>query len=97
MTPLLYILAVLALYFFPIYIIGRIASKKKIGAVNAILISLFFTPFIGLIASLHSGLKNPIGCKHCGNSENEVEFCALCGKNESGEIQPGFNEHNEAI
>lgn len=37
-----------------------------------------------------SAQKNPKGCNWCGNAYNEADYCGLCGKNDQGEIRPGF-------
>ena len=65
-------------------------SKRKPGFMGCLLIMLVFTPFFGYFIIESFSQKNARGCKWCGNKYNEVEFCGICGKNETGEIRAGF-------
>jgi hypothetical protein len=60
------------------------SQKKKINFWLALLICFAATPIFGYFIVSSFPLRNPIGCKWCGNAENEVEFCGICGKNEEG-------------
>ncbi len=68
----------------------KIGRHKTIGFTKTFLWSLFLSPFFGYLIAEESGQRNPRGCKWCGNKYNEAEFCALCGKNEIGDIDPRF-------
>lgn len=70
----------------------KIGRFKKIGFAKTLLISFLFSPIVGYVFAEGSALKNPRGCNWCGNKDNEVEFCGLCGKNGIGEIDPHFNK-----
>ncbi|MHB1278836.1 MAG: hypothetical protein ACYC1Q_10595 [Bacteroidia bacterium] len=63
-------------------LVGFAGTNRKGGFLRAFLISLILTPVIGLFLTISGGVKNPKGCIHCGNKENEAEYCGLCGKNE---------------
>lgn len=68
-------------------LVGFAGINKKGGYWRAFLLSLFLTPVIGLFLTIGSGAKNPIGCPHCGNRENEAAFCGICGKNQEGKLK----------
>jgi hypothetical protein len=70
---------------FPI-LLGLEGQKKRIGFWPAFMLSIIITPLLAWFIVNNSAAENPIGCKHCGNTYNEVEFCGICGKNEAGEI-----------
>jgi hypothetical protein len=70
---------------FPI-LLGLEGQKKKIGFGPAFILSILVSPVVAWFLVSNSAENNPIGCKHCGNIYNEVEFCGICGKNEAGEI-----------
>ncbi|MDI1234346.1 MAG: hypothetical protein PSX81_08695 [bacterium] len=62
-------------------------QESKIRKINfwvALLICFLTTPIFGYFIISSFALRNPIGCQWCGNSENEVEFCGVCGKNTEG-------------
>ncbi len=65
-------------------------SKRKPGFIGCLLIMLVFTPFFGYFIIESFSKKNPKGCKWCGNKYNEAIYCGICGKNDDGEIRPGF-------
>ena len=81
----------LAVIYIPVCILyswfeGR---KKSTGFIGSLLLVLLL-PFIGYwIIELLSN-KKAKGCAWCGNKYNEAEYCGLCGKNEAGDIRPGF-------
>ncbi|OSZ79551.1 hypothetical protein CAP35_15265 [Chitinophagaceae bacterium IBVUCB1] len=63
-------------------LVGFAGVNKKGGFIKAFILSLLLSPFVGLLLTLGAAKKNPIGCKHCGNKDNEAEYCGVCGKNE---------------
>ncbi|MES2849257.1 MAG: hypothetical protein V4685_09380 [Bacteroidota bacterium] len=64
-------------------------SKKATGFIGTLLLVLLL-PFISywIVESLSN--KKAKGCAWCGNKYNEAAYCGLCGRNEAGEIRPGF-------
>jgi hypothetical protein len=60
---------------------------KKVGFWGTFLWSLLLSPLVGLFIAMSSGSKYAKGCKHCGNTANEAEFCGICGKNEAGQTR----------
>ena len=71
-------------------IADKIGKYKTLGFWKTFLLCLFFSPFGGYIIATAGGMRNAKGCTWCGNKYNEAEYCGLCGKNEKGEIRPGF-------
>jgi hypothetical protein len=65
-------------------LVGFAGLNKKGGFWRALLIGMIFSPIVSLILVLGSANRNPRGCRHCGNDENEVEYCGICNKNEDG-------------
>lgn len=63
------------------------SQKKKINFWLALLICFAATPIFGYFIVSSFPVRNPIGCKWCGNAENEVEFCGICGKNADGKTE----------
>lgn len=76
-------------------IAAKIGRYKTIGFWMTFLLCIIVSPFIGYLVAEGGGMKNPRGCKWCGNKYNEVEFCGLCGKNEQGEMKVGFVNKNK--
>jgi hypothetical protein len=68
----------------------KIGKQKTIGFWKTFILCLVISPFIGLLISEGGAKANARGCGWCGNKYNEAVFCGLCGKNETGEIRPGF-------
>lgn len=60
------------------------SKKRKITFWKAFIICLLISPFFGYFIITNHGLRNPAGCKWCGNEKNEAEFCGICGKNVEG-------------
>jgi UPF0716 family protein affecting phage T7 exclusion len=87
MIPYLLIGLYLLICFLIAHKIGR---HKKIGFWPTLILCLIATTFVGFLVAEGSGLKNALGCQHCGNKENEAEYCGLCGKNALGELRSGF-------
>jgi hypothetical protein len=60
------------------------SRRRKINFFVALLICIVTTPLIGYVIIMSTYSRNPKGCLHCGNSQNEAEYCGVCGKNEAG-------------
>lgn len=60
------------------------SKKRKIHFGLALFICILLTPLFGYFILSSRPLRHPRGCKHCGNSFNEANFCGICGKNEDG-------------
>jgi len=71
------------------FLIGFAGMNRKMGYWGAFALALFLS-FVSLVIIIGGKRKNPRGCKHCGNAENEAEYCGLCFKNEAGETRKGF-------
>ena len=63
------------------------SQKRNINFWLALLICFAATPIFGYFIVSSFPVRNPIGCKWCGNTENEVEFCGVCGKNADGKTE----------
>ncbi|MCR9249170.1 MAG: hypothetical protein NXI20_02050 [bacterium] len=74
----------IAIYIIICLLVAPAGKGKRIGMFKTFLFSFLLTPIIGLYLALGSGRLNARGCNHCGNTENEAEFCGVCGKNEDG-------------
>ncbi len=61
--------------------------RRTCGFLGALIICFITTPIFGYFIVLLFPLKEPKGCKWCGNKENEAEYCGVCGKNEAGELR----------
>lgn len=78
-------------YLLPVlYISWVLGRQRRIGFFWSLIVCLVTSPLFGFFIVSSSGLKNAKGCGWCGNTYNEAEFCGLCGKNEEGELRPGF-------
>ena len=80
------------LYFGAAILVGFAGREKKGGFWRAFLIGMIFTPLVSLILVMGSAQRNPRGCSHCGNAENEAEYCGLCKKNENGLTKEEVNQ-----
>lgn len=60
------------------------SKKRKIHFLVALLICIVLSPLLGYFIISSFALRETRGCKWCGNTDNEAEFCGLCGKNEDG-------------
>ena len=63
-------------------------SKRTCGFFGALAICLVLTPLFGYFVVHLFPLRDPPGCKWCGNERNESEYCGVCGKNQAGELKP---------
>ncbi len=63
------------------------SKKRKIHFIVAVMVCILITPLFGYFFIISRPLRNPIGCKHCGNRFNEAEFCGICGKNSAGSLR----------
>lgn len=61
------------------------SRRRKVHFLAALLICVVTSPLIGyfLIIGLFP-LRNPKGCRWCGNKYNEAEYCGICFKNDEG-------------
>ncbi len=83
----------IAIYIGISYLIAdKIGRYKTVGFWGSFLLCLALSPFLGYLISEMVRQENPKGCKWCGNKYNEAEYCGICGKNDAGEIKPGFVE-----
>lgn len=64
------------------------SKLRKINFFWALFLCVIITPLIAYFIISGYGLRNPRGCKWCGNTENEAEFCGICRKNENGDLRP---------
>ncbi|PCJ67686.1 MAG: hypothetical protein COA58_00695 [Bacteroidetes bacterium] len=78
------IVTILLFWFLPSILVGFAGLNRRGGFWRAFLISIFLSPFIGILLTVFGGQRNPKGCNHCDNKYNEVEYCGICGKNEKG-------------
>lgn len=76
-------------------LVGFAGLNRKGGYLRAFLIALLLSPLIGIILVRGSAQKNPKGCTHCGNKENEADYCGLCYKNEEGLTREEVLKQNE--
>lgn len=64
------------------------SKRRKINFFIALALCLITTPFFGYFIIANRPLRNPKGCKWCGNNYNEAIYCGMCDKNEKGELRP---------
>lgn len=83
------------IYIIVALLIAPIGKNRRIGFWKTFMWALLLTPFITIFIAMNSGRLDALGCKHCGNKENEVEFCGICGKNEQGLTKYDFKELNK--
>ncbi|MES2656369.1 MAG: hypothetical protein V4620_12315 [Bacteroidota bacterium] len=83
------ILTIILIVFFLLAILmcWQESKKRKINFFVALFICVITTPLIGYFIISSFGLRNPRGCKWCGNEYNEAEYCGICKKNENGELK----------
>lgn len=89
------IIIIVAFGLIPLGIAWFIGRHKRIGFWKSLLVSVIFTPFVGFFITNNSPTRYPIGCKWCGNVDNEAEYCGLCGKSWDGSVKPGYAERQE--
>jgi hypothetical protein len=77
-------------------IAAKIGKYKTLGFWKTFFLCLAISPFLGYFIAANSRLIDARGCRWCGNNYNEAEYCGLCGKNEKGEIRPGFTSINKS-
>lgn len=65
-------------------LVAPIGKNRQIGFWKTFMWAIILTPFIAIFIAMNSGRLDARGCKHCGNNQNEAEFCGLCGLNEAG-------------
>lgn len=86
-------MTIVAIIFLSIYSLIAImmchqeSQKRKINFYLALLICVVATPLFGYYIISGMALRNPQGCKWCGNAENESEYCGLCHLNEAGKTE----------
>jgi hypothetical protein len=69
-------------------IVGLAGINRRMGFFGAFGLGLLLSPLIGLIIVIGSRHRTARGCPHCGNAENEAEYCGICGMNAAGEPRP---------
>lgn len=62
------------------------SRNREIHFLVALIILILATPLFGYFIVSSFPLRNPMGCMWCGNKENEVEYCGVCGKNIEGDF-----------
>lgn len=65
-------------------LVAPIGKNRRIGFWKTFMWAMLLTPFIAIFIAMSSGRLDAKGCNHCGNDQNEAEYCGLCGKNEQG-------------
>lgn len=85
---ILFILVITAVVLLTFFMCLQESKRRKIHFITAIIICILTTPLLGYLIISSIGLRNPIGCKWCGNSKNESEYCGICHKNAQGEMMP---------
>lgn len=65
-------------------LVAPIGRNRRIGFWKTFMWAILLSPFIGIFVAMSSGRLDARGCSHCGNDQNEAEFCGSCGKNEQG-------------
>lgn len=70
------------------FVADKIGRYKTCGFTISLILCLLTTPFAGYIITEFLPLDQPPGCQHCGNRQNEAEYCGLCNKNTKGELRP---------
>jgi hypothetical protein len=84
-----YILALL--YLGISYLIAaKIGKQKALGFWKTFLLCLVISPFFGYLIAENGRSIYARGCRWCKNDYNEAAYCGLCGKNDEGEVRPGF-------
>jgi hypothetical protein len=63
------------------------SQKRKISFWVALLMCLLTGPIFGYFIILSIKLRNPLCCKWCGNTQNEVEYCGICHNNAAAEMK----------
>tara|TARA_R100000951_G_scaffold35053_1_gene29718 strand:+ start:171 stop:431 length:261 start_codon:yes stop_codon:yes gene_type:complete len=63
------------------------SKKRRIGFIPALALCIVLTPLFGYYVISNRPLRTARGCEYCGNSKNEAEYCAVCGKNVEGELK----------
>ncbi len=63
------------------------SKRRKINFTTALIICLLTSPLLGYFYITSRPLRISRGCRHCGNTKNEAEFCGLCFKNREGKTK----------
>ena len=74
----------LVVYIILALLVAPIGKNRQIGFWKTFMWAIILSPFFAIFIAMNSGKLNAKGCKHCGNDQNEAEFCGLCKKNEQG-------------
>lgn len=64
------------------------SRRRKISFPLALLTCIVTTPLIGYFIIVPRPLRQPQGCKWCGNMDNEAAYCGICGKDAQGMVRP---------
>ncbi|MEO6668845.1 MAG: hypothetical protein ABIN36_05185 [Ferruginibacter sp.] len=73
------------------------SKNRKINFILAICVCIIITPLFGYLFISSFPKRNARGCKWCGNSRNEAEYCGLCHKNEAGASRPSKMQIDSTI
>lgn len=73
------------------------SRKRNISFITALVLCLLLTPVIGYIIISMRPRRNAIGCKWCGNTENEAVFCGICGKDWDGNLREMREPQKSAV
>jgi hypothetical protein len=92
----MYIFLIVFFGLIPLGIAWFIGRHRKIGFWLSLILCIVTSPLIGFFITSNSALRYPIGCKWCGNVDNEAQYCGLCGKNWDGTTKQGYMKHDES-
>lgn len=86
----------IVVYLLPnIFIAWYIGRHRRMGFFWSLIVCMVTSPLFGFFIVTAAAPLHAKGCNWCGNSYNEAEFCGLCGKNDAGELRPGFVPKNK--
>lgn len=76
------------------FLVSFAGSNKNLGYWGTFIMSLFFSPLVGLIAALISSTPTKeYKCKHCGfKSKLQSHFCPACDKDDQGKTKEDYKK-----
>lgn len=81
------------------FLVAMVGTNKNIGYWTTFLISLVFSPLIGLIFGLASKDKVVVKeytCKHCGfKTKVNSHFCPACEKDDHGKKKEDYQKNEQ--